>query len=104
MNNIKQIEVKTEFGQCCLLIYLDDVSRGYLTNVEIFKVFRKQGRGDELLETALKIAKQQNVSCVALQVDADSFVRRWYERHGFNELNVYQHLPQEGHIWMTKKI
>lgn len=104
MSNIKQIEVKTEFGKCCLLIYLDDVSRAYLTNVEIFKKFRKQGHGDELLETALKIAKQQSVFSVVLQVVADSFVRRWYERHGFNELNVYQHLPQEGHIWMAKEI
>lgn len=104
MSNIEQIEIKTEFGQCCLLIYLDDVSRAYLTNVEISKEFRKQGHGNELLETALKIAKQQKVSCVVLQVVADSFVRRWYERRGFNKLNVYQHLPQKGHVWMIREI
>jgi ribosomal protein S18 acetylase RimI-like enzyme len=104
MNNIKQIEVKTEFGQCCLLIYLDDVSRGYLTNVEIFKEHRRQEHGNELLETALRIAKQQGVSCVVLQVVSNSFVRRWYENKGFRRLNVYQHSPQEGHIWMTKEI
>lgn len=104
MNNIKQIEVKTEFGQCCLLIYLDDLSKGYLTNVEIFKEHRRQGHGNELLETALRIAKQQGVSCVVLQVASDSFVRRWYEKHGFRRLNVYQHSPQESHIWMTKEI
>lgn len=104
MNNIKQIEVRTEFGQCCLLIYLDDFSTGYLTNIEIFKEHRLQGHGNELLETALRIAKQQNLSCVVLQVVADSFVRHWYEKYGFRNLNVYQHSPQEGHIWMTKEM
>lgn len=104
MSNLKLIEVKTKFGHCYLLFYLDDVSRCYLTNLEIFKKYRRCGHASELLKTALITAKRQNVTDIILQVIPNSFVCRWYEKFGFRELNVFQYSPQNGHIWMVKHI
>ena len=82
--------------------YDDDKDTVYLSNVFVDNAHRKQGFGNNILNTADEIAKKLNAKIICLKVKRDSFVHEWYGRHGYSDLTIDEDVPQ--FIWMTKNI
>ena len=82
--------------------YDDNKENVYLSNVFVGKEHRKQGFGNNILNTADKIAKKLNAKIICLKVKQDSFVHEWYGRYGYSDLSVDEEEPQ--FIWMIKNI
>ncbi len=75
--------VKNQYYQFCLYWYLDESYKIYLSNVEVFKRFRKRGYGNILLKHAKLIAKQKGFKIIYLKVKAFSWIEKWYKRNDF---------------------
>ena len=82
--------------------YDDDKDTVYLSNVFVDNAHRKQGLGNSILNTADKVAKKLKANTICLKVKQDTFVHKWYGRHGYSDLSVDEEEPQ--FIWMAKNI
>ena len=82
--------------------YDDDKDTVYLSNVFVDNAHRKQGLGNSILNTADKVAKKLKAKTICLKVKQDTFVHKWYGRHGYSDLSVDEEEPQ--FIWMAKNI
>ena len=71
----------------------------FLSSVFVEEPYRKQGIGNKILNEAEIIAKQYNANLILLQCKRQSWVRKWYIRHGY----VF-HSKNREYDWMQKSI
>lgn len=103
---------KTDFGTTILYtgkyssfamyIYDDDVETIYLSNVYVDPIARGTNLGNRILKLADQEAKKYGADTIFLNVLKDSWVRNWYERHGFSYYDDNE--EDERYIWMIKYI
>ena len=62
---------------------------------------RKQGEGKLVMALAEASAKNNNIPYISLQVQADSWMKKWYERLGYV---VVAEGYEENMVIMTKKL
>ena len=67
----------------CLYSYSDEPSIIYLSEVEVFKKYRKKGYGNILLKHAKILAKERRYKIMYLKVIKNSWQENWYKRNGF---------------------
>lgn len=64
--------------------YLQDTTRGIVSNIYVEPAYRDTGVGSTLLETAESELRERGVDALALEVMADNdAARRFYRRHGY---------------------
>ena len=103
---------KTDFGTTILYtgkyssfamyIYDDDVETIYLSNVYVDPIARGKNLGNKILKLADQDAKKYGANTIFLNVLKDSWVRNWYERHGFSYYDDNEEDDRD--IWMIKYI
>jgi GNAT superfamily N-acetyltransferase len=91
-------------GRFALYWYDDDLSKIYLSNVDIWKDYRGIGLGTILLSRALeeakKLSQQHGFKSILLNCRKDSFVHSWYQRNGFEDYKP----KDRQHVWIERKI
>lgn len=90
-------------GYCSMMTVLDE---GDILNVAVKKDRQKEGIGQFLVDSVLRIAGMQGIKLVHLEVrEGNGIARRLYERLGFKEdglrKNYYEN-PVENAVLMTK--
>ena len=90
-------------GYCSMMTVLDE---GDILNVAVKKDRQKEGIGQFLVDSVLRIAGMQGIKLVHLEVrEGNGTARRLYERLGFKEdglrKNYYEN-PVENAVLMTK--
>ena len=90
-------------GYCSMMTVLDE---GDILNVAVKKDRQKEGIGQFLVDSVLRIAGMQGIKLVHLEVrEGNGAARRLYERLGFKEdglrKNYYEN-PVENAVLMTK--
>ena len=90
-------------GYCSMMTVLDE---GDILNVAVKKDRQKEGIGQFLVDSVLRIAGMQGIKLVQLEVrEGNGTARRLYERLGFKEdglrKNYYEN-PVENAVLMTK--
>lgn len=74
----------SEFGFCKLNLYQEPNRKvAELYDLVVYPEFRGQGKGKELLDTAIKTAEQEHCTLIVLWPDAEKWVEEWYGRNGF---------------------
>lgn len=91
---------KNNFFKFALYYYDDDPKTVYLANVRVNENVRKNGYGNTILRFVFKYAKENNFENIILKVDKSSWVKSWYERNGFIDLND----ADSNYIWMQKVV
>lgn len=90
-------------GYCSMMTVLDE---GDILNVAVKKDRQKEGIGQFLVDSILRLAEMQGINLVHLEVrEGNGTARRLYERLGFKEdglrKNYYEN-PVENAVLMTK--
>ena len=90
-------------GYCSMMTVLDE---GDILNVAVKKDRQKEGIGQFLVDSILRLAEMQGIKLVHLEVrEGNGTARRLYERLGFKEdglrKNYYEN-PVENAVLMTK--
>lgn len=90
-------------GYCSMMTVLDE---GDILNVAVRKDRQKEGIGQFLVDSVLRIAGMQGIKLIHLEVrEGNGTARRLYERLGFKEdglrKNYYEN-PVENAVLMTK--
>lgn len=99
------VEEKGEIlGYCGLLMVLDE---GDVTNVAVRRDRQREGIGNFLMESMLRLAYEQGIRTVHLEVRAGNYVAvRLYERLGFVKDGIrkgYYTDPVEDAVLMTRR-
>ena len=110
LNNLKNFlaEHRDVLGYCdliysssnhCYTLQMDH----FLSNKELLAITKviigsRAFSNQELLE----IIKKLKANTICLKVKQDTFVHKWYGRHGYSDLSVDEEEPQ--FIWMTKNM
>lgn len=68
-----------------LLLRNDDPERvsAWLTDLIVHESARRKGYGKQIFEHVFQKARELDIKNLYLYVDADEWVREWYERNGF---------------------
>ena len=90
-------------GYVGMMYVLDE---GYISNVAVSPMFRRQGIADALIAELVKRAEDLELSFVTLEVrSSNSAARALYAKHGFSDVGIrknYYDFPKEDAILMTK--
>ena len=82
------------------------LDEGYISNVAVSPLARRQGIGDRLIDALLQRADNLELSFVTLEVrESNSPARALYAKHGFQDVGLrknYYDQPKENAILMTK--
>ncbi len=96
-------EKKQILGYCGLLMVLDE---GDVTNVAVRRDRQKEGIGNFLMESMIRLAEEQGVNTIHLEVrQSNETAIRLYERLGFTRDGIrrnYYENPVEDAILMTR--
>lgn len=96
-------EKKQILGYCGLLMVLDE---GDVTNVAVRRDRQKEGIGNFLMESMIRLAEEQGVNTIHLEVrQSNETAIRLYERLGFARDGIrrnYYENPVEDAILMTR--
>lgn len=81
--------IKLEFGSCICTFYNNGKANVMIIDsVEVDKDHRGQGIGTQIIEAALKLAKERRVDSVELNVNKDNIpAKKLYEKMGFEKTN-----------------
>ena len=92
-------------GYAGLQVVLDE---GYIANIAVDPLFRRQGIGSALLDDAADFARQAGLAFLTLEVRRSNLgAQALYRRHGFCPAGVrknYYRDPVEDAILMTRKL
>ena len=93
-----------KYYRFALYIYDDDNETIYLSNVRVDSTMRKRGLGNEILVVAEEKAKEieSQVKFICLLCKDNSWIRKWYERHGYTFLS--NDAKENGYVWLRKNI
>ncbi len=90
-------------GYCGVNTILDE---GYITNIAVLSDYRRQGIGNELLNTLCSFAKEKNLSFLTLEVrKSNTPAISLYKKYGFEqagERKNYYTSPVENALLFTK--
>ena len=90
-------------GYVGMMYILDE---GYISNVAVDPMFRRQGIADALIKELLSRADRLRLSFVTLEVrKSNEAARALYAKHGFSDVGLrknYYDFPKEDAILMTK--
>jgi len=90
-------------GYVGMIFVLDE---GYISNVAVSPLYRRQGLADALIIKLLDMAVEKELSFVTLEVRKSNIPAiKLYEKHGFIKVGQrknYYDLPKEDAILMTK--
>lgn len=84
----------------CLYWYQDDITKVYISNVNVRRAYRRKGLGNKLFDIIVSYAK--NFDAVYLWVEEHSWVQDWYGRRGFKILPNNYYDKKNKYIWMEK--
>ena len=76
-------------GYALCTVYPDEYEGGkiaWLANVKVYPLFRRQGRGNQLIKQALKLAREKGFKKLQLAA-VPGWRVDWYKRHGFIVIN-----------------
>jgi predicted GNAT family N-acyltransferase len=85
-DGIEDIEFRDSFSSFTLSRYSGlhaCMSSVLLSNVFVREEYRKNGRGNNILETAYSFAKNENATTLQLYAECCSWQESWYRRNGF---------------------
>lgn len=81
---------------------------GEILNFGILPDYRRQGLGEKLIESSIKLLCQQKVETILLEVrKSNTPARRLYEKFGFKEISLrkhYYHHPTEDAVIYQKNL
>lgn len=94
------LDVMGEHGSyfCRLCIYNDEPCTAYLDSLSVHKNLRNKGIATRLQELRESIGKEVGCTHSTLMVKKGSWMKAWYERRGYNEIQD----ADDGYSWMTK--
>ncbi len=82
------------------------LDEGYISNIAVAPVLRRQGVGQSLVEALIREGERRQLSFLTLEVRmGNAPARRLYERMGFREVGVrpgYYEKPREDALLMTR--
>ena len=85
-----------------------ELDKGYIANIAVDPLFRRQGIGSALLDDAADFARQAGLAFLTLEVRRSNLgAQALYRRHGFCPAGVrknYYRDPVEDAILMTRKL
>lgn len=98
------ISVMEKTGKCFGRVYWLNSDPGtiYMDDLSVSADTRQKGLGQEMIEMGEKMAKALGGETVALWVRKDYWVRKWYQRIGYQDWK--EHEDQENAVWMRKSI
>lgn len=68
---------------------IDTVDQLEITNIVVRKIYRKQGIGNELLDSLINIAKENNKDEIILEVNTKNLAAiKLYEKNGFKNIGI----------------
>lgn len=81
--------VEIPHGSCQCTFYNNGKANVMIIDsVEVEESHRRQGKGTQIIELALALAKKHNVDSIELNVNKDNVVaKKLYEKMGFNKTN-----------------
>ena len=83
-------------ASCRLHIYNDEQDVAIISDLYVNFDKRRNGIATELLNYSIKCAKEQGCSKISLRSDNNDFVRKWYQKLGFEEIS--------SQIWFEKQL
>lgn len=99
----KSVDIVRKDGLAIVCVKFDEKSfpmAGYICNLSVLEIERKQGIGKEMMQYALGVCRKYNMAFARLHVDAKNiWLREWYERLGFKELS-----RDENELEMVKEL
>lgn len=87
------LEYETEIGD---VGYKSDCLTGVIWHLAVLPEYRRQGIAAQLLQEALKQAKQKGITLIQAWTRDDQFVLDWYKQNGFEKRESYYHVFAEG--------
>jgi GNAT superfamily N-acetyltransferase len=81
---------------CRLSIYKETPQDAIVSDLYTNESIRGQGAANAILDFCFDFAKDKKCNTISLRSDNDDFVRRWYQRIGFE--------VKSSSLWFTKKI
>lgn len=83
-------------ASCRLHIYNDERDVAIISDLYVNIDKRRKGIATELLNYSINCAKEQGCSKISLRSDNNDFVRKWYQKLGFEEIS--------SQIWFEKQL
>lgn len=81
---------------CRLSIYKESPQDAIISDLYTHESIRGQGAAKAILDFCFDFAKDKKCNTISLRSDNDDWVRRWYQRIGFE--------VKSSSLWLTKKI
>lgn len=93
---------KNKYSRFALYTYDDEPGTIYLANVYVYKRYRDNGYGNEILKYAEQFAVENNFSIIILKVIDNSFAYNWYIKHGYQFLENDDTETLTSYVWLIK--
>ena len=85
------VDIVKDDGTAMVCVKFDEKSfptQGYICNLSVLATERKKGFGNEMIQYAINVCRDHNMTFARLHVDAKNiWLKEWYERLGFKELS-----------------
>ena len=85
-----------ETASCRIHIYDEEPNMAVISDLYVAQEERGKGIATKLIQYCIDQAKAQSCTAVSLRSDNDDFVRKWYQRLGFE--------VESSQIWFKKEI
>lgn len=93
-------------GRFALYYYNDDMTKLFLSNVDIWREYQGNGFGNELIKKSIsesqKLSDKFGFKELFLNCKKSSFVHQWYKKFGFKDYK--QKEDNSDYIWMIKTL